>query len=186
MNRSFFQRSFLVRLLGIATAVMVVILGVRFLVGSGPEEKYRVNHPGGYSMIRPRDWQASIIIERTSEGYRDAIMLAPDAWKGQEPQIWLKRYDSPPDFEKLPSIGFLQREFQGQPAWMNQQKPKQHLIRTVIFQRGEEWFNAGVALPGLEGASVEDWWRYIESVKVSGPSVSKIPSSTPVTNEAVK
>jgi hypothetical protein len=69
---------------------------------------------------------------------------------------------------------------------MSQQKPKQHLIRTVIFQRGEDWFNAGVALPGLEGASVEDWWRYIESAHVNAPPVSKIPSSTPATIGAVK
>ena len=186
MNRFQLHRSLVARLLGIAAAVMVVVLGVRYLVGSGPEEKYRVNHPGGYSMIRPRDWQANIIVQKTSEGYRDAIMLAPNAWKGLEPQMWLKRYDSPPDFNKLPSIGFMQRDFQGQPAWMSQQKPKQHLIRTVIFQRGDEWFNAGVALPGLEGASVEDWWLYIESMRINSPSASKIPSSAPATSATIK
>ncbi|MBC8108279.1 MAG: hypothetical protein H7Z14_16960 [Anaerolineae bacterium] len=162
------------RIATIVAVVVILIVAIRTLIFTGPEEKYRVAHPkAGYSLIRPSDWEATIVDRSDSTGFRDAILLFPKSWIGQQPSIWVKRYGGTPDFENLKSIGFSEGTFQGQPAWVSLQTPKIHLLRTVVFQRGDAWFNAGTALPGLEGAKLGDWWRYVETIKVQASPATK-------------
>jgi hypothetical protein len=181
----FFERyrGVFVRVGAIIAVVVAIVFAVRYLTGSGPEEKFRVTHAAGYSIIRPRDWEGGIIVT-PSEDFIDSINLAPKTWKGLEPAMTVKRYRWPPDLEQLQSQGFQLREFQGQPAWMHQAQPRRHLIRTAVFQRGDSWFNLSVALPGLEGAKMEDYWRYMETFRTTrGASVPTMPTTSSATTQ---
>lgn len=173
MNR---YRGVILRVTGIIAVLIAIIVGVRYVISAGPNEKYRVAHPAGYSVIRPSDWTANIVKLTDSNGFRDSILLSPDQWIGQQPTMWVKRYAAPPELAKLQSLGFTAGTFQGQSAWISEKQPKVHLIRTVVFQRGDDWFNAGVALPGLEGAKMGDWWRYIESFQPRAFNVTIDPA----------
>ncbi|CAN5435426.1 hypothetical protein BH09PLA1_BH09PLA1_03640 [soil metagenome] len=178
-------RGVFIRVGGLIAFVIAIALGVRLLIGGGPEEKYRFSHPAGYSVIHPADWTAKAITQPDSDGFIDAIGLAPErAWVGQQPSMWVRRYAAPPDLAKLQSIGFAAGTFEGQPAWVSQQKPKRHLFRTAIFQRGDDWFNVGVALPGLEGAKVDDWWRFIESFQFAAPAGRNNPKTHPASTQS--
>jgi hypothetical protein len=92
--------------------------------------------------------------------------------------MWVKRYGAMPDPQKLQSIGFASGTFQGQAAWVSQRQLKRDLLRTVVFQRGDDWFNVGARLPGLEGAKMGDWWRFIESFSLDASAATR-PSGHP-------
>lgn len=171
MNR---YRGVILRVGAIIAVVLLVVIGVRYLIGGGPDEKYRVAHSAGYSVIRPREWKATMINTPDSDGFRDSILLAPEHWIGLEPLLWVKRYGVTPDFENLQSIGFSGGTFQGQAAWVSEQRLKRNLVRTVVFRRGGDWFNLGARLPGVESAKMEDWWRFIESFRPA----SGVPSTS--------
>lgn len=161
-------RGMILRVAGLLAMIIAIVWAVWYFVDAGPEEKYRVASAAGYSVIHPSDWRADVLNRPDSDGFVDSIVMGPENWRGLQPMMWVKRYGSTPDFEKLQRLGFKQGPFQGQTVWISQVKPKRHLIRTAIFERNGVWFNAGVSLPDLEAAKVEKWWRYIESFRADG------------------
>jgi hypothetical protein len=166
------------RVAGLLALIALIVWGVWYFVDSGPEEKYRVASPAGYSIIRPSDWRADVINRTDADGFVNSIVLGPENWRGLEPMMWVKRYATTPNFEKLEKLGFKQMPFQGKTVLMNQVKPKRHFIRTVVFERDGAWFNAGVSLPDLEGAKIDKWWSYIESFRVVSPTNPVNPATT--------
>jgi len=171
-------RGMILRVAGLLAIIALIVWTVWYFVDAGPEEKYRVASAAGYSVIRPSDWHATVINTPDSDGFVDSIVMGPENWRGLEPIMWVKHYGAPPDFEKLQRLGFQQRSFQGQTVWMNQVKPKRHLIRTSIFERNGSWFNVGVSLPDLESTKLEKWWRYIESFQTSPTGTRNKPSTS--------
>ena len=182
-------RGVALRVAGLLAVIVLIVWAVWYFVDAGPEEKYRVASPAGYSVIRPIGWRADVINSADPDGFVDSIVMGPENWLGLQPMMWVKRYGSPPNFEKLEKLGFRQMPFQGRTAWINQVKPKRHLIRTAIFERNGNWLNAGVSLPDLEATKVDKWWPYIESFresfvagKIAGrdkPTTSTAPENSP-------
>jgi hypothetical protein len=170
-------RGMIVRIAGLLAVIVVIVWAVWYFVDAGPEEKYRVAAPAGYSVIRPSDWRADVIPTTDSDGFVDSIVMGPEQWRGLQPMMWVKRYGAPPDFDKLQRLGFHQENFLGQTAWMTQVKPKRHLVRTVIFERNGSWFNAGVSLPDLEATKVDKWWPYIASFRADKLSSRNKPTT---------
>jgi hypothetical protein len=169
-------RSWVWRLLVPALALGALAGWVWWNTAGGPREADRVQHPAGYSIVKPRGWLARMQV-KPNDTARDAITLIPEKWISLEPTIWAKRLLSPPDFEKLHDTGYVEGEFQGHKAWLSQQKPKRRIERLAIFQAGSDWYQVGVSLPGLEGARVDDWWEYAKTFR---PGSSK-PASGPST-----
>src|SRR3954454_6331381 len=92
--------SVLIRILIVA----VVVGGVGWLLVSStfskPDERNRVVHPTGYSIVHPKDWSPHIAIQPQGNAL-DGITLNPDDWKGLAPSMWVHRLNSPPDPKDL-------------------------------------------------------------------------------------
>jgi hypothetical protein len=177
-------RSGVLRLL-VPMLVIAIIAGwIYWSTSNAPRESDRVTHPAGYSIVKPRGWVAKMQV-KPSESCRDAIVLEPEKWISLEPSIWVKRLISPPDMQKLLDSGFVEGEFQGHKAWLNQQKPRRRIVRVARFVVGSDWYEVGVNLPGLEGARIEDWWQFPLTLHpASSAQAATAPATAPAQEAA--
>ncbi len=139
-----------------------------------PRERERVIHPGGYSMIRPRDWASNVSISRSGTRL-DGMEFSPVQWKGLPPKIWVRRLSSAPSSAVTqPDHGYVAVTFQGQAAWQSQTAGKHYMTRTIYFQRRGQWFEAAVTTAGVEAVNLESWWAFVETFE---PGNSKMPAT---------
>ena len=167
------DRSLASRLLGWPVRVLAILVAVA-LVGwivwratgsGGPREADRVVHPGGYSLIKPSEWIAKVAVKPNAQNTRDSIELEPDKWIGLAPSMWVKRFSQPPDLEKLRAEGFGDGTFHDAPALIYHRKPSKYLTRRIVVRFGDDWYELGLTLPGLEATRLDGWWRYIDSFR---------------------
>src|SRR4051812_30530842 len=92
--------SVLIRILIVA----VVVGGVAWLLVSStfskPDERNRVAHPAGFSVVRPKDWSPHVAVKQPGKSL-DEMTLAPNDWKGLAPSMWVRRLDQPPEKQNL-------------------------------------------------------------------------------------
>jgi hypothetical protein len=143
--------------MGLIRVVIVALVAAAILIAFviwmhplAPREENRVAHAGGYSIVRPVDWDAHLV-NTVSNGERDAIMLKPHAWKGMEPSIWVKRLVGEPDFARK--------------ALVRRIHTKYNLVRQAVFEVNGTWYDVGISLPGLESTQDSVWWPFAETFR---------------------
>jgi hypothetical protein len=171
------SRQVSIRVAGLVLALAVVTAGAWYFFRSGgPQERDRVVHPAGYSVVKPRGWIAKIAVRPDAAGVRDSITLEPERWIGLSPSIWVRRLATSPDVQTLQSEGYIRADFPGGHAMQHDTRRRRYLVRRAVFESGSEWFEVGCSLPDLEATRIGQWWTYVETFKYS--PVSHLPPST--------
>ena len=92
-----------------------------------PDEKNRVMHPEGYSIIAPLQWEARMDVKSGDAYAKDRMHLRPIREGLWQPEILIVRLAKPPDAAKLKETGhFQEANFQGAEALIFDQPVKKY------------------------------------------------------------
>ena len=167
-----------------AGVLIVFLAGVSFAFyvaasRGKPNERDRVTHPVGYSIVTPHDWTAKIVLRTRDPSELDRINLDPKNWQGLSPSIWVRRLAAAPDEPALRQRGFIDGTFQGQSALTCLEKKKRQAVQRTIFRRGDTWFEVGTELPGVEMTRLAEWWTFAETFRAPSGAHPSAPTTAP-------
>ena len=164
MKRLLFSRGFLL-LLGL------LVLGAGglaafWLVGPAigtPQERLRVRHPAGFSVIGPKGWDPDVYYASGERG--PGISFNPLEHKGMQPVFVVVQLPNPPDLAALREDGFTDTTFQKQPALQREREKRKLFYHSTVFSRGMQWYEItiGAAVPDPIGHG--PWGPFRESFR---------------------
>lgn len=135
-----------------------------------PDEKDRVWHPAGFSIVKPG--------RTTARLESDALVVVPDGGRSRyTPSLIVRRWGEPPDMQGLREghEGAPWR-FQGDEAWVFIGPTGKYVTWAAVFRRGGDWFTISLSLPegmrGSEQMPSAEWLAYLNTFKATGKAVA--------------
>lgn len=174
------------RIGGLLLFVVLVIAIAWFTSDRGPREADRVTHPAGYSVIPPKGFDATMETTLNDPKALDRMRMWPIKFLGDMPSVIITRLRGPQNADELHQQGLSDVKFQKEPAYMSDvPKPTRRIVR-IVFQRGGNWFQADLVLPGLEGEKLDQYLSYLETFRYpaqpSAPATNAPATSAPATS----
>jgi hypothetical protein len=185
MRRYFTQP--VIKILAAAAVLLGFILYVALASRvPAPDEKNRVtSFVGGYSIIRPPDWEAIAVYGAANRTYKDTLEIRPKVSRsGKETRIFIGRFRSPPDLEEI-----RQNNERADTKFKNYQaevftghtKREREFFWRAIIHHGGEWYELALWLPAREDVPKSQWWPYLLSFHA--PDVPPaLPTSLPASS----
>jgi hypothetical protein len=128
-----------------------------------PDERRRIRHPDGFSIVVPNGW--------TGQVAGDRLLLQPERFAGLSPSVDIRRTLVP-----LSAKDPLDISFQSQPAQLIRHFSDKRHNYGIHFQRGPEWFLIAVRQRDREDHLQSDWKPFLESFRID--DVVRIPATT--------
>ena len=167
------------------TVVGVLLLGGAYFAmrSTAPDEKDRVKHGAGFSVVHPPGWNVTLMSLPGHEPVR--MNLAPAKYVGDSPSMAVTRLPAPVDAAQLQADGFVRETFQGAGAWVRRRFNKRALDLSACVERSGSWFRFDLYLPGLEAAKEEEYRPYLQSLRVESKPAATTKSLSPPATAAV-
>lgn len=155
-------------------AVVVLVFGTGFVwleqihsphpdVTRPPNEKNRVLHPAGFSIVKPGRTKARVD--------PDALIIMPDGGRSRyTPSLMVRRWVEPPDLTTLRE--YAPGTFQGGEALIFNGPSGKYVTWAAVVRRGDNWFSVSLSLPegspGSEAMPPPGWLAYLNTFRVEG------------------
>lgn len=183
-----------------AKRVLTVVTVLVLVVGGGlwvfwpaplppPDDRKRVTHPSGFSVIIPPKYSCTIGTIGDST-YSDSLTATDPEFRNFPPELQVRRFRGEPDFNRLSQRGFkLRGTFLGRDAVIFDGPTsigKNQMWNYRVVARFEDaWFEIGVADPNYFEIASSPWKAYIESFKYEARATTA-PATVPSTRPAGK
>jgi hypothetical protein len=180
MRRYFTQP--VIKILAAAAVLLGFILYVAFAPRvPPPDEKNRAtNLVGGYSIIRPPDWEEKAVYAAADRTYKDMLEIRPKVSRsGKETRIFIGRFRNPPDLEDIRQRNErVDTKFKNYEAeiFTGHTKHEREFFWRAIIHHGGEWYELTLWLPARQDVPTSEWWPYLQSFRAPD-----VPPTMPAT-----
>ena len=174
----------------IVVSVIAFLLGLFMPVGMvgladpkpklPPNEKNRIQHPNGFSIIAPEGWMT--IIKTEPNNLYDCIAIFPKNKARFKPFIGTTKYKDAEEAHHLPKYSeYLKSKFLNYEAIIFEGRSARYHVWHAIFSEDETWYDIMLSLPhGKHGTRYEKvpdyWWPFLNSFRIEpklGLEISK-------------
>ncbi len=176
----------MLKVLAIVLIVAGFVIYVRVATRiAAPAERNRVTHiVGGYSIVRPDDWEAKTVYASGDRKYKDILEIRPKTGKGgaNEPRIFIGRFRDAPDLQEIRNRDQpAGKGFNNYDAEIFTGFYRRESFWRAIINHGGEWYELVLWLPDRADVNTSDLMPYVKTFRAPDVPPTTMPGTSAAT-----